>query len=68
MTGKIQTIENESCRNCKFWRGDNKSDWGECHRYPPQFWSEGDTSGASFVGIRGSDWCGEFKSDEDDHA
>lgn len=56
----IKMIENERCcRNCQFWQG--TSNWGECHRYPPQFWSEGESLGASFVGTKGQEWCGEFK-------
>lgn len=53
----------DCCANCRFWFGKKEHNWGSCHRYPPQFWSEGESSGASFVGTSGSDWCGEFKEE-----
>lgn len=56
------TDEKECCVNCRFWDFIAKSsNSGRCRRYPPQFWSEGEESGASFVGTEGSDWCGEHQ-------
>jgi len=56
------TEKDRFCLNCRFWITKNEStNWGECHRYPPQFWSEGESSGASFVGMNGGDWCGEHQ-------
>ncbi len=59
MTIKMIEIE-RCCRNCEFWEG--KDNWGRCHRYPPQFWSEGEESGACHVGTSDTEWCGEFKA------
>lgn len=55
----LQMIEEPCCKNCRFWIG--KYNMGRCHRYPPQFWSEAGCCGADFVGIDGSEWCGEFQ-------
>ena len=61
----IKMIENERCcRNCRFWASNESKNWGECHRYPPQFWSEGESSGAAHVGTNATEWCGEFQSEE----
>lgn len=59
----IKMIENERCcRNCRFWVSDEVKSFGRCHRYPPQFWSEGEECGASHVGTNDTEWCGEFES------
>ncbi len=62
----IQMIDDDRCcLNCRFWKTQTEStNWGRCHRYPPQFWSEGEESGAAFVGTNGGDWCGEHKPNE----
>ena len=54
------TESDRVCRNCRFWNSET-SNWGRCHRYPPQFWSEGEACGAAFVGTDGHDWCGEHQ-------
>lgn len=61
----IKMIENKRCcRNCRFWNSDEHKSWGRCHRYPPQFWSEGEEGGACHVGTDSKDWCGEFQPEE----
>ncbi len=59
---KLKQIENERCcHKCQFWQGDIEINWGECHRYPPQFWSEFESSGSAFPSTKPNDWCGEFR-------
>lgn len=61
----IQLIENQRCcQKCRYWVSDEHQSWGRCHRYPPQFWSEGESSGACHVGTDSNDWCGEFRPEE----
>lgn len=52
------------CLNCLFWQRSDVSNYGRCRRYPPQFWSEGEDSGAAQVGTCDQDWCGEYQPNE----
>ncbi len=45
------------CSSCKFWvRDDDDPDVGDCHRYPPVIYPNGEG-----VKVGAYDWCGEYK-------
>lgn len=68
---------NPMCKDCKFFlpvKNEQFKDWGDCHRYPPQFsvsssvtGSNGDysteiSSESSFPSTHESYWCGEWQA------
>ena len=54
----------KNCENCKFFLLEDIGIYdGECHRYPPNPFRDGFVY--PFVGL--TDWCGEFKPEENDN-
>lgn len=45
------------CFNCEHWHYHSM----ECHRYPPQFVSDGKNRGFEFPKTGENNWCGEYK-------
>ena len=48
-----------SCSSCKFFRGRENDQWGECRRYPRRI-NPDSLSTLDFPGTLDSDWCGEW--------
>ena len=49
------------CLTCAFFKSDNKTEIGECHRYPPISLPEDDGGlSFSFPITAADEWCGEF--------
>lgn len=68
MTESIRMIENNRCcRNCQFYeKSDYSDERGQCHRYPPQIWTDvqsetSSSSVVSFPDVTAGEWCGEFQ-------
>ena len=58
------TIENQQCQNCRFWRFENRK--GRCKRYPPSVKS-GPTNRIDmweFPEVTSDEWCGEWQPDD----
>ena len=61
---------NEKCRNCEYYVASDKTNAGQCRRFPPVVY--GDVSNAGGIGetspstawpeVRAIDFCGEFKT------
>lgn len=50
------------CASCAFFIPDPKDDIGECRRYPPVVFPDGeDGLGFSFSMTGSTQWCGEFR-------
>ena len=56
-----------SCSSCKFFRGRENDQWGECRRYPRRI-NPDSLSTLDFPGTLDSDWCGEWKLKKVIHA
>jgi len=60
----------EKCRNCEYYVASDKTNAGQCRRFPPVVY--GDVSNAGGIGetspstawpeVRAIDFCGEFKT------
>lgn len=48
------------CLTCAFFKSDNKTEIGECHRYPPILLPDEHGVSFSFTLTAADDWCGEF--------
>jgi len=48
------------CKTCCFYINDNKSDYGECRRFPPMIIPENNGCTFSFAMTQNNDWCGEY--------
>lgn len=60
--------EKRICQNCRFFSKETGRK-GQCHRYPPQAWSESNPETSSSLGfnfpeIRNEEWCGEHQHQE----
>ena len=57
----------ESCKDCRFFKihiyqfdeTSIESDYGSCHRYPPEVTMDTDQNG--FPMVQKDNWCGEFQ-------
>ena len=57
--------EFECCDNCHYFKPYEKRHMldtteGECRRYPPRIYQDGDILRSCFTGIMREDWCGEY--------
>lgn len=44
------------CQTCRWWNYQPKTQFGQCHRYPPTVLAEGDSHPVT----KPNDWCGEW--------
>ena len=51
----------ERCEYCRYAEFDAGEEMGECHRYPPTAFVDGDDSFTIFPHVAKVTWCGEFK-------
>jgi hypothetical protein len=50
------------CSTCAFFVPDRKDELGECRRFPPAVFPDGDDGlGFSFSMTQPDQWCGEFR-------
>ena len=55
-----------TCENCAYFaKNPEFNKYGHCHRYPPSG-LENEISIEVFPIVMATDWCGEYKSKEDD--